>query len=262
MLEAKIGAISANGYGAAEHGCSLFMPAPISPVTLGNQMGKWAEPYDAAFLARWGARYAPSIIIEGEGHRWLSSAFVHGSWSQMIICLLNLAVIGAMVERRYGTPRFAALFILSTIGGNFLGAVADDVCVVTVGATAPNLGIIGLFLNDVAVSSVDVDGDGKITLAESKAWAARRRELILCFFVVLLQIAAALSELGLSSITTDLGGFLTGLMLSFLFLPGFLREKWEALVPFVGVAVASIIFIGLPALFYVSHSAQEPICKL
>ena len=114
MLEAKIGAISANGYGAAEHGCSLFMPAPISPVTLGNQMGKWAEPYDAAFLARWGARYAPSIIIEGEGHRWLSSAFVHGSWSQMIICLLNLAVIGAMVERRYGTPRFAALFILST----------------------------------------------------------------------------------------------------------------------------------------------------
>ena len=114
----------------------------------------------------------------------------------------------------------------------------------------------------MAVSSIDIDGDGKITLAESKAWAERRRELIVCSFVVLLQIAAAMTELRLSSITTDVGGFLTGLMLSFLFLPGFLREKWEALVPFVGFAVASIIFIALPALFYVSHSAQEPICKL
>ena len=175
MLEAKIRAISANGYGSAEHGCTLFMPEAVSPVTLGRQMAKWAEPYEAAFLARWGARYAPSIIVDGEGHRWLSSAFVHGSWSQMFICLLNLAIIGAMVERRYGTPRFAALFILCTIGGTFLGAVADDACTVTVGATAPNLGMIGLFLNDLAVSSVDMDGDGKITLAESKAWAARRR---------------------------------------------------------------------------------------
>ena len=158
--------------------------------------------------------------------------------------------------------RFAALFALSTIGGNFLGAVADDVCVVTVGATAANFGMIGLLFNDLAVSSVDMDGDGKITLAESEAWAARRRELIVCSFVALLQFAAALSELRLSSVTTDIGGFLTGLMLSFLFLPGFLREKWEALVPFVAGFVATIIFVVLPAVFYATHSAQEPICKL
>ena len=244
LLNAKILAISADGYGVPEHSCTLFQPEAISPATLGQQMQQWTSPYAQPFLARWGARYAPAMVNEGEGHRWIASAFIHGSWSQMIIGLFTLICVGSLCERRYGSLRVMAVFAFSALGGNFLGAVADDVCVVSVGSTAACSGLIGMFLVDLSIA-----------FAETKAVVARRAELLLCSFSSLLQFATMWVELELSSAATNIGGLLCGLLFTFLFLPGFLREKWEALVPLVVFVVAVILFAVLPWSFYNGNPA-------
>ena len=52
-------------------------------------------------------------------YTWISSGFIHGSYSHLIFNALTLWSFGFALERAMGTPRFAALYLI--------GLVASDV---------------------------------------------------------------------------------------------------------------------------------------
>ena len=49
--------------------------------------------------------------------RWLTSVFVHQSFSHLLSNLLLLIALGWQVEKKYGTWRIALLFWFAAIGG-------------------------------------------------------------------------------------------------------------------------------------------------
>ena len=88
-----------------------------------------------------------TALIGAGGARWwtlVTYAFLHGSWAHVGFNCLWLAVFGAPVARRFGTPRFLLLLLLAAIVGalvQFLAAMASFMPVV--GASAAVAGAMG-----------------------------------------------------------------------------------------------------------------------
>ena len=238
--------LSSNGYGSAEHSCSLFEPKAPTRRAWIDQLNAWVDELADEFLVRWGARYAPKVLGENQGGRFIASAFVHASWAAVFVSMVAIGTLGVFCEKRYGTLRYAAVFILSQIGGNFMGAMADENCYVFAGAAPACFGLAAMYWLDVAVEAFEkYEHHGP---APHKLFAAA--------FATLLEIVMA--GIGKASLMTNLGGLITGGVITILFLPKFLMEDLEAVVPWCTVLVAFIIFVILPVVYY--GTVDTPVC--
>ncbi|WP_322069615.1 rhomboid family intramembrane serine protease [Paraburkholderia bannensis] len=72
-------------------------------------------------LLDWGANFAP-LTLTGEPWRLLTSAFLHGSWTHLLLNMYMLVVLGSVLERVVGSARFGAIYLLSALGGSLLSA--------------------------------------------------------------------------------------------------------------------------------------------
>ena len=61
-----------------------------------------------------------------------------------------------------------------------------------------------------------------------------------------------------TSHATNLGGLITGFVITIMFLPKFLMEDLEAAAPFTAVILFVVIFVVLPSAYY--ESVEEPVC--
>ena len=84
----------------------------------------------------------PVAIAQGEWWRLLTSTLLHGSILHLLFNMYALYWLGPQLERSLGNVRFAALYILSALGGSVASYWFSDLRTVSVGASGAIFGLI------------------------------------------------------------------------------------------------------------------------
>jgi membrane associated rhomboid family serine protease len=84
----------------------------------------------------------PSAIAQGEWWRLLTSTLLHGSILHLLFNMYALYWLGPQLERILGHSRFAALYVLSALGGSVASYWFSDLLTVSVGASGAIFGLI------------------------------------------------------------------------------------------------------------------------
>lgn len=95
-------------------------------------------------LIKYGAKYNPSILIDGEWWRIVSSMFLHIGLIHLIMNMIAIYYLGTLVERIYGSFRFFIIYMLAGIGGG-LASFAFTTNV-SAGASGALFGLFGALL--------------------------------------------------------------------------------------------------------------------
>jgi membrane associated rhomboid family serine protease len=97
-------------------------------------------------LVTWGSNLPRLTLGAGQWWRLLTSSFVHGNLLHLAMNMFALWQAGQLVERIFGSARFAGLYLLAGIGGS-VGSLAWSLLshhpVNSVGASGAIFGIIG-----------------------------------------------------------------------------------------------------------------------
>jgi membrane associated rhomboid family serine protease len=114
-----------------------------------------------------GGLFGPSIHIDHEYWRILTSGFLHAGFFHVAFNMYFLYVLGGMLEPALGGGRFLALYLISLVGGS-LGALLVTPHALTVGASGACFGVLGGCMAYVqgrgGVSSIMESGLGAIAL--------------------------------------------------------------------------------------------------
>jgi membrane associated rhomboid family serine protease len=84
----------------------------------------------------------PAAIAQGEWWRLLTSTLLHGSILHLLFNMYALYWLGPQLERTLGHVRFAALYILSALGGSVASYWFSDLRTLSVGASGAIFGLI------------------------------------------------------------------------------------------------------------------------
>lgn len=82
-----------------------------------------------------------SLVKEGQVWRWLSSAFLHGSQSHLLMNMLSLYFVGTFLEQVVGRLRYLLIYGLSALGGAMASSLIGDP-VWSVGASGAIWGVM------------------------------------------------------------------------------------------------------------------------
>ncbi|MGA9524416.1 MAG: rhomboid family intramembrane serine protease [Myxococcaceae bacterium] len=97
----------------------------------------------------WGAGFGPSTM-QGDLWRLITSAFIHAGMLHLAVNMYSLWHIGRRAETLFGTKSFAAVYVVSALGGS-LASTAWSPLGVGVGASGAIFGIGGALLAFVLV---------------------------------------------------------------------------------------------------------------
>lgn len=95
-------------------------------------------------LIRYGAKYNPAIIEDGEWWRIVSSMFLHIGFIHLFMNMLAVYFLGAAVERIYGNVRFIIIYFLAGIGGGLASFAFTTT--ISAGASGALFGLFGALL--------------------------------------------------------------------------------------------------------------------
>jgi rhomboid protease GluP len=95
-------------------------------------------------LLAWGANYGP-LTLHGQWWRLVTAAFAHAGLLHLGFNMYCLFRVGFFAERIFGNARFAAIYLLSGIGGN-LASLYWHPMVAGVGASGAVFGVYGAVL--------------------------------------------------------------------------------------------------------------------
>lgn len=84
----------------------------------------------------------PAAIASGEWWRLFTSTLLHGSVLHLLFNMYALYWLGPQLERSLGHVRFAALYVLSALGGSVASYWFSDLNTVSVGASGAIFGLI------------------------------------------------------------------------------------------------------------------------
>ncbi|HHY37779.1 MAG TPA: rhomboid family intramembrane serine protease [Clostridia bacterium] len=158
----------------------------------------------------------------------ISATFLHGSWLHIIGNMLFLWVFGDNVEDKMGRLRFLCFYLLVGIIANFTHVLANPASTVpTVGASGAVAGVLGayflLFPGARVLALVPVGIF--VPIAEVPAF-------VFLFVWFLLQVFSGVASLGAAGQSVQavawwahIGGFLSGMILLFPFLPAKSRTR-------------------------------------
>ncbi len=114
----------------------------------------WQNPKVEQLLA-WGADSGMGVIINHEYWRLFTSMFIHiGLW-HLLMNMFCLATAGPLVERLFGHLGFAALYVLSGVGGSIVSVWSQPMTTVA-GASGAIFGIFGGLLGFLAIRHREV----------------------------------------------------------------------------------------------------------
>ncbi|MEV6039889.1 rhomboid family intramembrane serine protease [Nonomuraea sp. NPDC052116] len=174
-------------------------------------------------LAMW-----PPAVAEGQYYRLITVAFVHSTGSFLHILFNGWAifVIGPYLERAFGHLRFAAVYLLSALGGSVLGLWLDPLPTATVGASGAVFGMFGAMFVVGRKLKLDVRG---ITLVIGL-------NLLITF------VMPAISGLRISW-TGHVGGLIVGTLLAaaLAYAPKNSRPLWQVLAIVGALAVLAVL---------------------
>lgn len=84
----------------------------------------------------------PAAIAQGEWWRLFTSTLLHGSILHLLFNMYALYWLGPQLERSLGHMRFAALYVLSALGGSVASYWFSELNTVSVGASGAIFGLI------------------------------------------------------------------------------------------------------------------------
>ncbi len=96
----------------------IFLDAPITFVLLAANIMLSAVAFNNDTFMKKNLFIVGPIMRRGEYHRLVSSGFLHLNLMHLFINMFVLFQIGSALERAMGSPRFAALYAISLIGGS------------------------------------------------------------------------------------------------------------------------------------------------
>ncbi len=185
--------------------------------------------------------FIPARLVQSgiPGDMWpliwtpVTHAFLHGSWTHLIMNVIWLAIFGTPVAYRYGTSGFFIAFLAGAIGGAiFYGALQLDSFSVLIGASGGVAGLTGAAMRFVFEPVIvrhdpetgEVVAAGRRLADFFRVWAnVRSRTFILLWMGLNLAIPVwgAFSESGGLTIAwqAHIGGFVAGFVL-----PGILEK--------------------------------------
>ncbi|MFD1932685.1 MULTISPECIES: rhomboid family intramembrane serine protease [Nonomuraea] len=170
------------------------------------------------------------VVAQGEYYRMITSAFAH-STGLIFHVLFNAWAIYAIapyLERAFGHIRFAALYLLSALGGSVMSLWFDDFRVATVGASGAVFGLFAAIFIVGRKLKLDVRGIATVIILN----------LVITFVV------PAVTGLGISW-TAHVGGLLTGAVLAgaLVYAPRNNRALYQALALLGGFAILAALTI-------------------
>nr|WP_092602359.1 rhomboid family intramembrane serine protease [Actinopolyspora xinjiangensis] len=170
------------------------------------QAGSVSRNYDAPLFRMWSL--IPPQVAAGEWWRVFTSAFLHFGLVHILINMIALWVVGREMELLLGRVRFAAVYLLSLLGGSMLVFLFNPTLSQAAGASTALYGLFG----GVAVA----------------AWRLKlnMRPILL---VIGINVVLTLSIPGIS-LFGHLGGLVLGALstAALLYAPAAHRNRWQA----------------------------------
>jgi membrane associated rhomboid family serine protease len=170
-----------------------------------------------AFIERWA--FVPSRFLANPGGEFatiFTSMFMHAGWLHLLGNMLYLWIFGDNVEDRLGHALFFVFYILCGIGATFAQLMFS------LGSNIPNLGASGAIAGVLGAYLVMFPGK-RVNVLLGRV-VTPMSALIVIGFWILIQIFSQVSAFTASSQTegggvaymAHIGGFVTGLVLTFL----------------------------------------------
>lgn len=142
----------------------------VNAIVFAVGMAGTGRIWNADFLVRAGALYAP-LLLKGQGfYRLVTSMFLHADLAHLFNNMIVLFAGGMIVEKNLGHIRYGILYILCGIGGNLV-SIASDFCTgqygYSVGASGAVFGVIGSLLYMILREAISLrrissrDGSGQ-----------------------------------------------------------------------------------------------------
>lgn len=125
--------------------------------------------------------------------------------------------------------------LFSGVAGNFVSAAGEDSCALVLGASGCVFGLAGFYIVDLMVDFKHV------------VFPFLRLFGVLVFLVA---TAIALATQEDTSHLSHVGGFLAGCGMSFVLIPRFIDERFEAVLPWMLLLTMLLMFVTLPIIVY------------
>ena len=162
--------------------------------------------------------------------------------------MICFVVLSHFIERIYGSARVFAVLALAPFGGNFIGALADDICSVVCGISPLVYGLMGAYVITIGILLLNPD-----------VHPITPKELVMPTLVSLLELVHTTS-LAESSHVTNFCALIAGAGVLMFYLPSFLREEWQLMAPLVGALAILVLFVIMPIVYHVRLG--DPTCML
>ncbi|UOQ52680.1 rhomboid family intramembrane serine protease [Hymenobacter cellulosivorans] len=158
----------------------------------------------ATDLIGWGSNFSP-LSLHQQPWRLLTSCFVHGGLTHLLLNSLALLFLGRLTESLIGPRALLLLYLASGVGGSLASALWHELGVNSVGASGAIFGLYGLLLALALTGAVP---------------QSRQQRYGLLWLVLLLvpsQLQAGLEGNGPTDNAAHLGGLLTGSVLGLIY---------------------------------------------
>jgi rhomboid protease GluP len=99
---------------------------------------------DGPTLVAFGSNYAPAIFYGGQWWRLITAGFLHGGLLHILMNSWVLFDLGPQVNQAFGTPRFLAIYFVSTVTGFLASLYLSHAN--SIGASAGICGLIGAMI--------------------------------------------------------------------------------------------------------------------
>jgi len=168
------------------------------------------------FIERWSV--VPSRLTANPGGDFITvftSMFMHGGWLHLGGNMLYLWIFGDNVEDRFGHAKFALFYLLCGIAATFAQVL------VNAGSNIPNLGASGAIAGVLAAYLI-LFPRGQVKVLMGRGVVPMPALVVIGLWIVLQFISGVGSitqsaETGGVAYMAHIGGFVTGLVLTFLF---------------------------------------------
>lgn len=161
----------------------------------GGSTNPWTLEMFGAFNRQW--------VLEGDWYRFITAAFLHHGFGHLLFNMFVMIVFVVELERILGPLRFLLFYLLSAVGASLVTFFFAPYAVV-VGASGAIFGVFGAFLFMIRY--------------RPEFMSMRARQTILPLIVINLIFTFIDAN---TSITGHIGGFVSGFLLSFLFIGRF-----------------------------------------
>ncbi|XP_026657077.2 RHOMBOID-like protein 1 isoform X2 [Phoenix dactylifera] len=158
-------------------------------------------------LEKMGALDVTKVVKEHQGWRLITCIWLHAGVIHILANMLNLLLIGVQLEQEFGFVRIGLLYVISGFGGSLLSALFIRSSI-SVGASGALFGLLGGMLSELITNW---------TIFENKFAA-------IWTLIFIIAINLALGLLPHVDNFAHIGGFISGLLLGFVF---FIRPQFE-----------------------------------